>query len=156
VSLAQLKVGAVSPREAGLPTLKLRAVEPRNDTCSKDIGKKAPVPRSVGAALSTRPKAIKPAGCRSDQTRVPYVSSAAIPNSQLSLGHCHFVCIGIRKVRETVNTNKLFELYSKYLWPMVRLVVRTSRRCQRCILSEKYVPLRRVFPIDSDEVRRGI
>lgn len=33
-------------------------------------------------------------------------------------------------------------MYSKYLWPVVRLVVKTSRRCQRCILSEKYSPLK--------------
>ena len=40
-----------------------------------------------------------------------------------------------------MNSNKILDLYSKYLWPFLRRVVRVSRRCKRCILSEKCSPL---------------
>src|SRR3989339_842324 len=40
-----------------------------------------------------------------------------------------------------MNTNKIIELYAEYVWPVIRLVVRRSRRCRRCILSEHYGPL---------------
>lgn len=40
-----------------------------------------------------------------------------------------------------MNTNRLFELYAQYIWPVVRKFVRLSKRCTRCIVSEKYSPL---------------
>lgn len=40
-----------------------------------------------------------------------------------------------------MNTNRLFELYATYAWPVVRHVVGLSRRCRRCILSERHGPL---------------
>ncbi|MBV8381758.1 MAG: hypothetical protein JOZ63_04080 [Planctomycetaceae bacterium] len=40
-----------------------------------------------------------------------------------------------------INTNKIIELYAEYVWPTIRLAVRRSRRCQRCILSERHGPL---------------
>lgn len=36
-----------------------------------------------------------------------------------------------------MNTNRFFELFAMYGWPMMRHLVRLSRRCDRCILSEK-------------------
>ena len=41
-----------------------------------------------------------------------------------------------------MSTNKIFELYASYLWPIVRKFVKLSKRCNHCILSEKYVPLK--------------
>ena len=41
-----------------------------------------------------------------------------------------------------MNKNKLLELYAAYLWPVVRNFVKISKRCNHCILSEKYVPLK--------------
>jgi hypothetical protein len=40
-----------------------------------------------------------------------------------------------------MNTNKLFERLAAYVWPAVRLVVKRSPRCARCILSDMYGPL---------------
>ncbi len=38
-------------------------------------------------------------------------------------------------------TNKIFEFYALYIWPVLRLFVKRSKRCRLCILSEKYSPL---------------
>lgn len=41
-----------------------------------------------------------------------------------------------------MNTNKFLELYATYVWPIVRKFVKISKRCNHCIVSEKYVPLK--------------
>lgn len=41
-----------------------------------------------------------------------------------------------------VTRNRIFERYAKYMWPIHRFFVRgLSRRCKKCILSEKYTKL---------------
>lgn len=37
--------------------------------------------------------------------------------------------------------SKIIDWYSIYAWPVVRHFLRVSKRCRRCILSEKYAPL---------------
>jgi hypothetical protein len=43
--------------------------------------------------------------------------------------------------RRDMNTNKLFERLAANVWPVVRLMVKRSRRCSRCILSDRHGPL---------------
>jgi hypothetical protein len=40
-----------------------------------------------------------------------------------------------------MNTNRVFEFGARRLWPAMRHLVGRSRRCRRCILSERYAPL---------------
>ncbi len=40
-----------------------------------------------------------------------------------------------------MNKKQAFEWYAKYVWPVVRRCVKISRRCRRCILSERYTDL---------------
>lgn len=40
-----------------------------------------------------------------------------------------------------MNTQRIFELSAKQIWPFVRHFVKLSKRCRRCILSEKYTEL---------------
>src|SRR5438128_1706545 len=35
----------------------------------------------------------------------------------------------------------MVEIFAKHVWPGLRFFVRLSKRCRRCILSEKYSPL---------------
>jgi nucleoside-diphosphate-sugar epimerase len=41
-----------------------------------------------------------------------------------------------------MNRNRFLDLYATYLWPVMRRVVKKPRRCKKCILSEKYAPLK--------------
>ncbi len=40
-----------------------------------------------------------------------------------------------------MNKNRLIDMYAAHGWPIVRNFVSLSRRCSRCIVSEKYTPL---------------
>lgn len=40
-----------------------------------------------------------------------------------------------------MNTNKIFEIFAEYIWPLIRPIVGLSKRCKNCILSEKHSPL---------------
>lgn len=37
--------------------------------------------------------------------------------------------------------NRILEIYATYVWPLARRFVKLSKRCRRCILSEKHGPL---------------
>lgn len=41
-----------------------------------------------------------------------------------------------------INKQKFIEFYVNYVWPSLRHVVRISKRCENCIISEKYEPLK--------------